>query len=500
MNRGLGPPGEVRAPNREAGRGAEDRRLAGGTSVVDTLPRPADTTVEPHRSPLRQTLDVAIDEAAMADVKLSMKDLTVLAVQNDPFRLDTPASHRDGEWLAITARELGLGDRKIHLRGLHYMMIGRPKPDGTVYTNTDADWLWLSAGCGKAARFLRYIPFDQIVDQRNAAPVVRIFERKVPWPYLSVGIDVDIPAVDDIEPRIGVGDFIGVQPYKLVMIGEKSSLDDVLGPIAESYEADLYLPTGEISDTLIYQMAKIGAEDGRPMVVLYFADADPAGWQMPISVARKLQAFKAFGAVPVPGKFAHDGHGDVVQAVVDFGSLDFQVHRVALTPDQVREYGLPSTPLKDTERRGDAWQAAKGVEQTEIDALASLQPDLLRRIARDAIAPFRDASLDRRVYEARSQWITEAQAIVDEAVDQDHLDRLRAEAGEKLAELRVEIDAVNDALRLDARDFDLPVPVVPTADIDGTLHPLPLLDSSWSFAEQCRALIDSKAYRNGGPS
>jgi len=52
----------------------------------------------------------------------------------------------------MTARELGLGDRKIHLRGLHYMVIGMPKPDGTPYTNTDADWLWLSGDAGKAAR------------------------------------------------------------------------------------------------------------------------------------------------------------------------------------------------------------------------------------------------------------------------------------------------------------------------------------------------------------
>ena len=39
-----------------------------------------------------------------------------------------------------------------------------------------------------------------------------------------------------------------------------------------------------ISDTMVYQMAKIGAEDGRPMVVLYFADADPSGWNMPVEV------------------------------------------------------------------------------------------------------------------------------------------------------------------------------------------------------------------------
>ena len=60
-------------------------------------------------SPLRQALDAVIAERDCA-----LKDLTVLAPQNDPFRVDTPARHHDGEWLATTAQELGLGDRKIH--------------------------------------------------------------------------------------------------------------------------------------------------------------------------------------------------------------------------------------------------------------------------------------------------------------------------------------------------------------------------------------------------
>jgi hypothetical protein len=105
------------------------------------------------------------------------------------------------------------------------------------------------------------------------------------------------------------------------------------------------------------------------------------------------------------------------------------VRRVALTPDQVREYGLPSTPLKDTERRGDAWRAAMGVEQTEIDALASLQPDLLRRIIRDAIEPFYDWTLARRVTEARERWVAEAQTIVDASMDAEQMDRRGRPAG-----------------------------------------------------------------------
>jgi hypothetical protein len=273
------PNKEVRPPGGQP-RGAEDEAPDDGLSAA-TLP--------PDRSPLRQALDAAIAEANGS--KLSMKDLTVLSPQIDPFRLDTLANHKIGKWLADTAATLGLGQRKIHLRGLHYMVIGWPKPCGTPYTNTEADWLWLSGEAGKAARFLGYIPFDQIFDNRNAAPVVRIFTEPDPHGYITVGLDVALPDADDIEPRVDIDDFKGVQPYKIVLIGEKSSLEPVLSPIADSYKADLYLPTGNISDTLIYQMAKIGADDGRPMVVLYFSDCDPSGWNMPSEVAHARLLF-----------------------------------------------------------------------------------------------------------------------------------------------------------------------------------------------------------------
>ena len=136
-----------------------------------------------------------------------------------------------------------------------------------------------------------------------------------------------------------------------------------------------------------------------------------------------------------------------------------------------------------------------GVEQTEIDALASLRPDLLRQIARDAIAPFYDHELDRRVAGARER--------VDREAHGDHqpgpgrrAPRPRSapkpsgsspRCGEQIAEL-------NDQLRIDVDDFDLPPIVIPGAELNGNEPPDPLLDSCWPFAEQCRALIASKQY------
>ena len=417
-------------------------------------------------SPLRAALDAVIAEQGG-----SLKDLTVLAAQNDPFRLDTQARHRDGEWLAITARALGLGDRQIHLRGLHYMVLGRQKPDSnrTPYANTDEDWTWLQSDAGKAARFLGYIPFDQITDQRNAMPVIREFEPPLPSAFLSTELQVEIPY--DITPTLYTDDFRGTQPYKLVMVGEKSSLEPMLSPVAADYEADLYLPTGEISDTLIYRMATTAKRDGRPLVVLYFADCDPAGWQMPISVARKLQAFREL-----------------------LGGFEFELHRVALTPGQVREYGLPSTPLKDTERRGDKWRDQMGVEQTEIDALAALRPELLDQIARQALDGFYDHTLSDRVEQYRSEWLSVARQLIAATFDMDRLADIRRDAEEQLRQMRHQIRDLNDSLRIDVDERDLPEIALPEAADPGG-NGLPLLDSRWPFAEQCRALIDSKAYQ-----
>src|SRR6478752_6435760 len=234
----------------------------------------------------------------------SLKQWTVMSDQSDPFRMDTPANHRDGDWLARTMLRLSI-TQQIHDRGIHYAILGQPKPMGSVYTNTVPDWEWLQ-DVVKVARWLGYVSYEQILDQRNDAP--ETIDWTPPYPRASVSVDFEvyIPDADDLEPRARIDGFTGSQPNHLVLIGEKSSLRTALESIATLYEADLYLPAGDPSDTMFYRMASKGFDDGRPMVVFYFSDADPSGWHMPIVCARKLQAFKASL----------------------FGDLEFQVHRV----------------------------------------------------------------------------------------------------------------------------------------------------------------------------
>jgi hypothetical protein len=77
---------------------------------------------------------------AAADSPWSIKDLTVLSPQHDPYRYDTTAGHELGQWLAAQIARLVGGGGKVHLRGLFYRIVAAgdvQKPDGKMFTNTD---------------------------------------------------------------------------------------------------------------------------------------------------------------------------------------------------------------------------------------------------------------------------------------------------------------------------------------------------------------------------
>ena len=419
---------------------------------------------------LRRVLEDAREES-----RCNRDALTVLQV--DPYRLDTPANHRDGAWVAEQLERAIGPHRRIHWRGLHYAIVALGnviKPNGETYLNTDEDWHWLSDNAGKAARWLGYVDFERITDNRNSDPIIHRKAEVTPRPWLSIELDITIPDVDDINPVAGVSGFEGRQPYALAVFGEKASLEDVLLPIARRFEADLYLPSGEISDTLLWGMAKDAVADGRPMVVFVLADCDPAGHQMAVSIGRKLQALRN----------------------LCFPELEFEVVPVAFTVQQVRDMGLPSTPLKETEKRADKWREAFGIEQTEIDALATLRPRDLETIVEAAIEPYFDSSLSNRVGAARRNWEEEAQEALEEQIDGDALDAIHDRAAGKLEEFRAEVESINSQLRMAVDEIvELPEAIVPAPAVDEKLsRQAPLISSSWSWVKATRVLKARKAY------
>ena len=60
-------------------------------------------------------------------------------------------------------------------------------------------------------------------------------------------------------PEFELMDFDARQKYRIIQLGEKTSLADALEPLAQSYGTELILPTGEITDTLLFEMVEPSA-------------------------------------------------------------------------------------------------------------------------------------------------------------------------------------------------------------------------------------------------
>jgi hypothetical protein len=249
------------------------------------------------------------------------------------------------------------------------------------------------------------------------------------------------------------------------------------GPIAERYQADLFPATGDLSNTMVYRLAKTAAADGRPLEIFYFSDCDPAGYYMAVLLSHKLGAFQ----------------------ITHFPELDFRLWPVALSPEQVAAHPeLPSSPLKEGERRADKWREAFGIEQTEIDAVATLNPNLLRQIAADAIGPFHDGTLNRRVLNAKTRWVAEAQHVLDEHISDGcgDMNDLREQVAGQLAGMGDQMRELIASVNVNVGEVQWPPMQIPEPEFDGdpTQGRAPLCDSSWPLAERIERLQAAKRY------
>ena len=77
--------------------------------------------------------------------------------------------------------------------------------------------------------------------------------------------------------------------------------------------------------------------------------------------------------------------------------VDLQLIPLALTPDQCRDYRLPRTPIKESERRKDKFEQIFGVGATELDALEALHPGEMARLLEAEIDNLLDRDLHHRV-------------------------------------------------------------------------------------------------------
>ncbi len=211
----------------------------------------------------------------------------------------------------------------------------------------------------------------------------------------------------------------------------------------------------------MHDMIRAAIIDGRPLVVFVITDCDPSGWQMFISIARKLQAMRDHS----------------------YPSLRFEIVHVGLTPEQVRDLELPEEPIKAGDKRAENWEKAFRVKQTEIDALTTpemVEQGVLRQMLDDAIKPYLDPTLERRVEQAKDEWEREAAAAVEEQIDHRALARVR----QRVERLSQQIERAKEQLHALTDDIELPELEVPEPDLDAesldsTRHAEVKFDDDW---------------------
>jgi hypothetical protein len=375
------------------------------------------------------------------------------------------------------------------------------------YCNTEADWKILQEA-STYARYLGLVDPRAIEDHRNPEPHLPstwygertgpavVWDEDRPWWRLPT-IATDLAASLYLafpEPRITGYDYSTEdQGYHLEIWVEKSTMNDVLLPLAQRYGAVLVTSVGFQSITSAVQLITQRMKRyGKPTRVFYLSDFDPAGDHMPVALARQIE----FWLKPY-----------APEASVKLTAL-------ALTLEQVRQYQLPRVPINEKDLRKADFEERRGEGAVELDALEALHPGVLAAIVRTALEPYWDRSLYGRCGEAAEEaeaaaverWQEQTAALRDELAAirdeaqtiygrfQEELERLRAALAQELAPLTEALDALRDDVQQAMEAFDPVLPERPEAEEADEEETTWLYASVRTYAEQ---LSVYKQHSNG---
>jgi hypothetical protein len=319
-------------------------------------------------------LDYSLLKKIASKAGLSPSEILALAPQNDPFYVGAKGQLQKGQWFAAVYHAMtGGAPLRVHTRRVHYWLVTTnavAKPNGKPYENTQNDWGLLCLAA-KYARYLGLVPIENIIDRRNPEPIIHAHH----WPHQkasSIKDSIDESnIIESIVEQFNCFNPVQTQPYMIETWIEKSTCNDVFEPLCAKYGMNLVTGLGELSITAVYLLAQRIVQAKKPVRILYISDFDPAGESMPLAVSRKIEYF-----------VRNYNLGDRV---------DIKLIPLMLTAEQCREYDLPRTPIKDTEKRKDKFEDRHGLGATELDAMEALHPGEMAKIIEREIEPYFDA-------------------------------------------------------------------------------------------------------------
>ena len=228
--------------------------------TLDTSSLPRDAAPRGH----------AVVKALAQQLGYPLKDVVALSKSRDPFLSGAPAQQIKAEWFLALWQQFAYTTR-VHLRRVHYRLVSQPdprQPDGTPYTNTEKCWELLQEAA-TAARYQGLVDPLAFEDHRNPSPQLPwdwSHPSAVPslewrgsffgWTLPTIRVDLaDAFAFALPEPEVRGYDYgLNDQPYHLELWIEKSTMNDVLRPLARGAGAVLVTSVGFQSITNAVQL------------------------------------------------------------------------------------------------------------------------------------------------------------------------------------------------------------------------------------------------------
>jgi hypothetical protein len=134
---------------------------------------------------------------------------------------------------------------------------------------------------------------------------------------------------------------------------EKDALSGVLYEITAEFDVPLMVARGYSSLTFLKESAEVIDKQEKPVFIYHLGDWDPSGQNAADNIEDRLREFAP--------------------------SANITFNKLAVTPDQIQAWNLPSRPTKTSDSRSVTWQ---GGDSVEVDAI---HPTRLRTMVRNAI-------------------------------------------------------------------------------------------------------------------
>lgn len=241
------------------------------------------------------------------------------------------------EALESAIYEIAEAEKPCTIRGIYYRVVSRG-----LTPKTEAGYRQVQ---NRALRMRRakVLPYGWIADGTRY--------RLKPTTFTSMDEALDI-AASSYRRALWHDQNVHVEVWT-----EKDAITSVIDSVTWEWDVPVYVARGYTSETFAYTTAQEIIADGKPAVIYQLGDHDPSGLNAWKDLQRKLTGFAP--------------------------DVDFTFERLAVTPEQIAEYSLPTRETKATDTRAAKFEG----RSVEVDALPS---PVLRGLVKEAIRQWID--------------------------------------------------------------------------------------------------------------